>query len=259
MSRDQRTAVFLVGAAALGVLVVLAVLVLPAFGGDHHPYRTIAVAAAVAHRTANVVSSINFDQRGLDTLGEETILLASVAAASLLLRPTEDESEERPLGHARMLDAARFTGYVLLPITTVIGLDVVSHGAITPGGGFQGGVVLGTGIHLLYVAGSYESLQKLRPERLFEWGEALGAGAFASLGLAGLFVSGSFLYNFVPWGRFGDLFSSGSVPLLSGAVGIEVASGVAVLLGKFLQQAIAFAPPADHTKRHDAPSNGEER
>jgi multicomponent Na+:H+ antiporter subunit B len=238
MTRGARFAVFAAGAAGVGALAVIAVFHLPSFGTSYHPYRDHAVAASVQHRSANVVSSVNFDQRGLDTLGEESILFASVIGAALLLRPADDETEVRPLSAGRVLESTRLLGYAMMPITLVIGLDVIAHGHLTPGGGFQGGVVLGTGIHLLYVAGSYRALERVRPVRVFEWSEALGAGAFACLGVAAVFVGGSFLSDIVPNGRFGNLFSAGTVPLLNAAVGVEVASGTAVLLAKFLDQAI---------------------
>jgi multicomponent Na+:H+ antiporter subunit B len=238
MTRRTRAIVFLVGFAGLATLVGVAVLALPAFGTTHHPYRTLAVLAALSHKTANVVTSITFDQRGIDTFGEECILLASVVSASLLLRPSDDESERHPLSTMPRLDATRFVGYALLPVSAVIGFDIVAHGTVTPGGGFQGGVVLGTSIHLLYVAGSYDALERLRPMRLYEWGEALGAGAYACLGAAGLLASASFLTNFLPQGSLGTLFSGGTAALLNGAVGIEVASGMSVLLAHFLRQAI---------------------
>ncbi|HEV7208102.1 MAG TPA: MnhB domain-containing protein [Mycobacteriales bacterium] len=238
MTRGLRLLLFAGGAAATVVLLVFGVLGLPHFGSSFHPYRDHAVPAAVSHKTANVVSSINFDLRGLDTFGEETILLASVVGAAVLLRPAEDEDEKRPLSGGRILDSTRLVGYLLLPVTLLIGLDTVLHGALTPGGGFQGGVVLGTGIHLLYVAGSYQALERARPEDLFEYGEALGTGAFACVGIAGLLAGAGFLGNLLPQGAFGSLLSSGSVLLLSAAVGVEVASGVVVLLARFLDQAL---------------------
>jgi multicomponent Na+:H+ antiporter subunit B len=124
----------------------------------------------------------------------------------------------------------------------MVGLVTVAHGALTPGGGFQGGVVLGTGVHLLYVAGTYRALERIRPLPVFDFGEALGTGAFACFGIATALASGAFLANVLPLGSFGDLFSSGSVLLLSCAVGVEVASGVVVLLGAFLDQALAVRP-----------------
>jgi multicomponent Na+:H+ antiporter subunit B len=233
---------FLVAAGGLGAVLLLAVLGLPHFGDAVHPYRDAAVPAAVRHATANVVSSINFDLRGLDTLGEETILLASVVGAAVLLRPADDEEVRVPGDSGRELESTRLFGTMFLPVTLVIGLLTVAHGALTPGGGFQGGVVLGSGLHLLYVAGSYRALDRLRPLHAFHWGEALGAGAFACFGVATALSATAFLGNVLPLGSFGELFSSGSVLLLSAAVGVEVASGTVVLLGSFLTQAIAVRP-----------------
>lgn len=240
MSRPARLLVLTGALAALGVLLVLAFTGLPPFGTSHHPYRDLAVRTAVAKATANVVSAVNFDQRGLDTLGEESILLGSVLAAAALLRPSPEERERGLAPAGRVLDATRIGGYVLLPVTLILGVDVVAHGHLTPGGGFQGGVVLATGLHLLYVSGTYQALERARPLVVFRVADAVGAAAFAGLGIATLLASGAFLANVLATGRFGALLSAGTVPLLNGAVGLEVASGVIVLLAQFLQQALTL-------------------
>jgi multicomponent Na+:H+ antiporter subunit B len=240
MSRAARLVVFGIGCTALVVLFGFALVRMPAFGAAWHPYRDAAVAAALRQVTPNVVTSINFDQRGLDTFGEEAILLASVLGATTLLRPGDDERRHTPPGAGRVLQGTRLAGYVLLPVTLVIGADVIVHGHLTPGGGFQGGVVLATGLHLTYIAGSYPALRRLRPLRWYEYGEAIGMGTVAALGVAGLAAGAGFLANFLPTGRFGQLVSAGTVPLFSVAVGIEVASGVVVLLAGFLEQDLAI-------------------
>lgn len=229
---------FAVGAAGVAVLFGLAFARMPAFGGMVHLYRDLAVRAAVSHHTANVVSSVNFDQRALDTLGEETILIGSVIGASVLLRPSQEESEGRPSATGRTLESTKLAGYVLLPVTLIVGFDVVAHGHLTPGGGFQGGVVLATGLHLLYVSGSYQALDRLRPLALYDAGDALGASLFAALGIAGIVGTGAFLANIIPMGTFGQLLSAGTVPVLSIVVGIEVGCGMMVLLTHFLDQDI---------------------
>jgi multicomponent Na+:H+ antiporter subunit B len=121
----------------------------------------------------------------------------------------------------------------------VLGLDVVVHGHLTPGGGFQGGVVLATGLHLLYVAGSYPALRRLRPLDWYEFGEAAGSGTFALTGLAGVVTGTGLLANLVPHGSSGSLLSTGTVPLLNVAVGIGVGAGVVVLLAAFLEAEVA--------------------
>jgi multicomponent Na+:H+ antiporter subunit B len=247
VSRAARTLLFLAGAAGLGVFLVLAFLRCPPFGGDVHPYRDLAVPAALAHVTPNAVSSVNFDQRGLDTLGEETILLGSVLGAAVLLRPGRQETRREPPDVGRVLPVTRLAGYAMLPLALMLGLDVVAHGHLTPGGGFQGGVVLATGLHLMYVAGSYPALRRLRPVSWYEYAEALGAGAFVVLGLVGLVTSAAFLANFLPLGRFQQLFSSGTVLALSVATGFEVAAGVVVLLAQFLEQTITISGGREHS------------
>jgi multicomponent Na+:H+ antiporter subunit B len=237
--------VFLAGAAGLAVMLGAAFARMPAFGAAVHLYRTLAVHDAVAHRTANVVSSINFDLRGLDTLGEETILIASVVGAAVLLRPAEEETRRQPSYTGRTLESTRLLGYLLLPVMLIVGFNLVAHGQLTPGGGFQGGVVLATGLFLLYVTDSYPALGRLRPVPAYEAGEALGAAAFAAVGLAGLAVSGTFLANVIsPRGTFGQLFSAGTVPVLNAVVGLEVGCGMVVLITHFLEQDISVTGTA---------------
>jgi multicomponent Na+:H+ antiporter subunit B len=236
--RSTRLVVFLFAAAIVAALFVAAVLDLPRFGTSVHPYRTLALAATVAHQTANAVGAVTFDQRGIDTLVEESILLGSVVGVAALLRPARGEEERQVPETGRLLASTQLLGYVMLPVTAVVGIDVIVHGHLTPGGGFQGGVVLGTGIHLLYVAGSFRAVEEIRPLAIHRALEATGGVAFAGLGLAGCAVSGAFLTNFVAHGQFGKLFSAGTVPLLNGAVGLEVTAGVVLLIASFLDQEI---------------------
>ena len=239
MTRSVRLAVFLAGGAGLGVMLVLTFLRLPEFGGTLHTYRDASVAVALRQVTPNAVSSVNFDQRALDTLGEEIILLGSVIGAATLLRLGSGERRRLRSTVDTALPSTRLLGYLLLPVAVLLGLDVIAHGHLTPGGGFQGGVVLATGVHLSYVAGSYRALRRLRPLDWYTYAESAGAAAFVALGCAGMLAGSAFLANFLPHGGFGALVSAGTVPLLSAAVGVEVAAGVVVLLAQFLEQAIA--------------------
>jgi multicomponent Na+:H+ antiporter subunit B len=245
MSRRVRLVLFLAAGAIVAVLYVAATVKMPHFGARSHPYRDLAVAAAVAHSTANVVSAVNFDQRGLDTLIEESILLASVLGVAALLRPTPGEEERRIPEVGRILDSTRLLGYVLLPITAIVGIDLIVHGHLTPGGGFQGGVVLGTGIHLLYVAGSFRAVEGIRPLAFYRALEAAGAAGYVCIGVAGSLASGAFLTNLVAHGRFGHLFSAGTVPILNGLVGVEVAAATVVLIAAFLDQEILLRATPD--------------
>jgi len=241
MNRKVRLVVFAIGALGVAVVFLAAVNAMPGFGGSEHPYRDLAVPAAFMHHTANSVTSLVFDTRGIDTLGEEMILFGSVIAVAALLRPTKGDTKRAPHSEQRqLLEPVRLLGFVLLPLTLVVGLDVVAHGHITPGGGFQGGVVLATGVHLTYLAGSYQALARIRPVESFETVEALGAAAFVLLGIAAIGTSGAFLANFLSTGALRGLLSAGTVPVLNGAVGIAVGAGMVVALASFFDQALVI-------------------
>jgi multicomponent Na+:H+ antiporter subunit B len=245
VSARLRLAVFAAGAVVLAVLFAMGVADMPPFGGDWHPYRDLAVAAALRHATANVVSSVTFDQRGLDTLGEEVILLGSVIGATALLRPKKDEGERRVADEGRQLAAVNVMSYVFRPLTLLLGLDLMAHGHLTPGGGFQGGVVLATGLHLLYLSEGYRSLQKVRPLDWYEWAEGLSTAAFAALALGALVAGTGVLANVLPLGQFQQLWSAGTVPVLNVVAGFAVGAGAVVLLAQFLTQAVTTTGEGD--------------
>lgn len=239
MNARLRGWVFGGGAAVLAVLYALAVTKLPPFGTQWHPYRDLAVAAALRHAVPNVVTALTFDQRGIDTLGEEVILLGSVLGATALLRPRKDERQRRVADEGRQLTAVDLLAYVFRPITLLIGLDLLVHGHLTPGGGFQGGIVLATGLHLLYLAEGYAALERLRPLDWYQIVEGLSTAAFAGLAVAGIVGGTGVLANFLPSGRFQQLLSAGTVPLLNVVAGFAVGGGAVVLLAQFLTQALS--------------------
>ncbi|MGV9299659.1 MnhB domain-containing protein [Amycolatopsis sp. NPDC003676] len=219
------------GLAGVAALFVAAFTRMPTAGTASHLYRDLVLPWGFREATPNLVSSVNFDLRALDTLGEETIVAAAVVGTLALLQPPK--KEPKPDSHGYVLPAVKLAGFLLLPVSVLLGIDIVLHGHLTPGGGFQGGVVLATGWHLLYLSGSYGALARLRPIDWCEYAEAAATGLYVVTGLMGLAVGGSFLANVLPLGQFGSLLSSGTVLVLSVLIGIEVAAGFVVLLSRF--------------------------
>jgi multicomponent Na+:H+ antiporter subunit B len=238
VSRRVRLWLVTAGGAGLAALFAAAALELPAFGGDRHPYGDRAVHASLARRTANTIASVNFDQRAFDTLGETTILFAAVIGCVILLRQTGDEHRDRPAPQKVERPVRRYA-LLVLPVALLTGLYVIAHGQLSPGGGFQGGVVAATSLHLLYLGADYRALERVRPVGLYETGDAIATSAYVVTGLAGLIGGSAFLANTVlPYGTFNTLSSGGTVPLLNAAVGMEVACAVVVLLARFLDQTV---------------------
>jgi multicomponent Na+:H+ antiporter subunit B len=115
---------------------------------------------------------------------------------------------------------------------------VVTHGQLTPGGGFQGGVILAGALLLVYAAGQVVALERVRPVALVEVAEATGALAFALVALGGIVFSGALLANFLGLAPMGSLLSGGTIPVLSAATGVEVTGALTLILTEFLDQAL---------------------
>ena len=243
MNRRARGVLFLVAAAGLAALLAWALAGLPAPAEELGRYAGIVANAAVDERHAtNAVVITAFDYRALDTLGEEFLLFVAGVGTVALLRTQRGEAEERRArrweeerGPATS-DALRAFGSILVAPCLLVGAYVVSHGNLTPGGGFQGGVVLATALLLVYVTGRWVVMRHVRPHSLLEVGEAMGAGGFALVGLGGLIFAGAFFENFLPLGSEGDLLSGGTIPVGNLAVGLEVGGVFALILSELFDQ-----------------------
>jgi multicomponent Na+:H+ antiporter subunit B len=249
-----RRRVFLAAAAAAGALLLWGLTGLPDYGVYAGPYGDVLNQVAVAERKAtNVVASVTFDYRGVDTLGEEFILFAAVLGVAILLRAQRDETEQPPDEDAAdrhapaTSNAVRVIGLTLVGPVVLFGLYVVAHGHLTPGGGFQGGVVLATAALLVYLSGEYVTLRRVSPELLTDSAEAVGAAGYVAIGLLGVGAGAAFLANVLPLGQPGALLSAGTIPPINLAVGLEVAGGFVLLLSEFLEQTLVIRRPGEVT------------
>src|SRR6185369_9612385 len=118
--------------------------------------------------------------------------------------------------------AVRLAGLVAIGVTFLVGLYVIAHGQLTPGGGFQGGAILGSALVAIYAAGDMATLREVRPRDWLDVVHALGAAGLIVLALGGLVAGGAFFHNFLPTGHSGSLLSGGTIGLDNVAVGLEV-------------------------------------
>jgi energy-converting hydrogenase B subunit I len=127
----------------------------------------------------------------------------------------------------------------LILFILIFGLYVIAHGHLTPGGGFQGGAVVVSGVVMLLVAFSSKELKKSLCERTLSIMESTGALIFVILGFAGLGTV--FFYNFLVgspiFGRIpptgpnsGDFWTGGFIPLMNFAVGLKVIAGLSAVV-----------------------------
>lgn len=243
MTDRVRTRVFLVAGVVFLGLFCYASLNLPAWGDYRGPYGDYIARLAVYERhTTDTVNAINYDYRGFDTLGEENILFAAVLGVMMLLRREKDDPVPQ-LGRLNddfeLSAAVRAINLPALVVTLCFGFYIGLHGQLTPGGGFQAGVILATCPVLIYVCENTQAFKRITTHTGVEVIDALGAGAYAMIGLTSLLLGLPLLTNSLPLGVTGDVFSSGNIALISATVGVEVTAAFLLVVYTYLQEIIA--------------------
>jgi multicomponent Na+:H+ antiporter subunit B len=222
---------------------------LPAWGHYRGPYGDYISRLAVYERHAtDAVNAINYDYRGFDTLGEENILFAAVLGVSMLLR-RERSVKTRSIGKVKdrpkMSVTVRVFALPAILLTTVFGFYIGLHGQLTPGGGFQAGVILATVPLLVYIAENTETFCRITSHIAVEVFDALGAASYAIIGLSPLFFGLPLLTNILPLGTTGDVFSAGTIALISACVGVEVTAAFLLVAYTYLEEIITGEVPEE--------------
>ncbi|HHH38118.1 MAG TPA: sodium:proton antiporter [Sedimenticola sp.] len=177
--------------------------------------------------TANIVTSVVLAYRGFDTLLELTILFTAATAAGLVLGR---ERGDRPADPEAGL-IVRAGADLFFPLLLVVGLYIIFHGHLTPGGGFQGGVILAAAFFVPILARPSTPLG----HEMTVLVEGLAGATFIGIGLLALFQGEAFLTPLLGTGTLGTLLSAGTLPLLYLAVGLKVGAELAGLLASLAE------------------------
>jgi multicomponent Na+:H+ antiporter subunit B len=249
VSERLRVRIFIIAGTVFFALYCYASLNLPSWGAYRGPYGDLIAQVGVYERHAtDLVNAINYDYRGFDTLGEEFILFTAVLGVLLLLRPERGETPQHTGTVRDRKELSRTVRAVNIPavlITALFGFYIGLHGQLTPGGGFQAGVILASALLLVYLAEDTEAFARITSHNAVEIVEALGAGAYALLGVAPLGFGLPLLTNIVPLGQTGDVFSSGNIAIISACVGVEVTAAFLLVLFTYLEEIIAGQKPSE--------------
>ncbi|PYY01510.1 MAG: hypothetical protein DMG64_14045 [Acidobacteria bacterium] len=244
MNSRHRKLLFLISAAGLVVIFVLGLRDLPPLGDYRGPYGNVVTQVAVYERHAtDVVNAINYDYRAFDTLGEEFIFFAAVLGLLLLFRPTGEDDDEQKRAvkledELPVSDTLRVSMQAMVGTMIVFGLYMATHGQLTPGGGFQGGVILASAPLIVYLSGDVKTFEAIIASPLVKLAECGGAAGYAIIGTAAIVFGTHFLTNIIPLGTTGDLFSSGTISVISICVGMEIAGGFVLLMQSYLKEII---------------------
>ncbi|MDQ7782521.1 MAG: MnhB domain-containing protein [Desulfomonilaceae bacterium] len=207
----------------------------------------------------NVVTAVLADYRSFDTMFETTVIFAAGVACFLLLRiPRRRPPGPRHFRHRltgltfRVKDGENGKEIFLplrefepvdsvwtphdfiiekvcrymIPFIQLFGLYVIAHGHHSPGGGFQGGVILGAAIILLSVSHNLRTALKRMREKTGALCSALGVFIFAGTGALCLALG----YNYLDYRALAALLPGGPIMARShGMLLVEIGVGVAVM------------------------------
>ena len=243
MTERARLLMLLVALALLAPAAWRIAWALPPFGAPTSLYgQTVNELLPGLRNVSNMVAAVNFDVRGIDTVGEELMLLAATTGATVLLRGRRGEALTERAGRVpgrptiERADATVLLSRIGAITLLLFGLYVVLHGTVTPGGGFQGGVVIASALLLVFLGEGYPDWRQVARGPVLAALEGGGAAAFVGAALVPLAMGRPALTNVLPLGTWRDLYSGGLMVVTNFAVGMAVTGSFGLILLEFLEE-----------------------
>ena len=177
----------------------------------------------------NFVTSILADYRGYDTMFETTVIFCAGLTVLTLLRRNHRRQKKVVMSRPKrenqdliLTSAAR----MIAPMMQIFALYVVAHGHHSPGGGFQGGVILGASFILLALAYDLRTILDRLKERRALIMCGIGVAIYAGIGAGCLLLGG----NFLDYGVWGKVLGVSPVEARShGMLGVEIGVAITVM------------------------------
>jgi len=177
----------------------------------------------------NIVTAIIVTYRGLDTLGEVTVLFLTASLIGLVLARSKRGVKLQRCAPGELLATG---SRLLVPLILLLGAYVFINGHLTPGGGFQGGAIVASAALLLLLTDPLQSFS----HQLIAIVESISGLFFISIGLLGIFLAGGFLDSrILPSGEWGSIFSAGVIPIIYSFVGLKVGAEFTSMLANLAE------------------------
>ncbi len=194
---------------AVGILLLMASLDLPNWGSPESPaskhLSTHYIEKSIEETSVpNLVTSVLADYRGYDTMFETVVIFCAGITVLIVLRFTHGEKDKstkprpsRQDGDIILQTAAR----LLVPVMQLFALYVIAHGHHSPGGGFQGGVILGASFILLAISYDLKAVFKRFKKNSVLVLCSTGVLIYVGIGFTCLLLGRNFL-AYAAWARF---------------------------------------------------------
>jgi len=177
----------------------------------------------------NIVTGMILDYRAFDTLGESNVLFVATITVLILLQASKSKKKslnaiDYSMYFEPMDDAIlRFSATILVPIIAIFGIYVVLNGHLSPGGGFSGGAILGSGLILYQNAFGFKKANKLFNEKTYKTISSAALATYCLCKMYSFFTGANHLESHIPLGVPGHIISSGLILILNICVGMVVA------------------------------------
>lgn len=196
----MKRAISLLFIVALAALLLYVVANMPPMGDPENPTATRVIPrylekAEEEIHAVNVVTGILLNYRGYDTMGEVTVIFCALATVLAVLGRERrgrihgfvDRSEVSSSTIVKTM--VRF----IVPFIILFSVYTILHGESLPGGGFQGGAIIGGSMIIFTtIFGLYESSQRV-PQKIRAPLEGAAVITFFLVGTLGLVGGGNFL------------------------------------------------------------------
>ena len=218
----------------LGALLLRAATDLPDWGRPDTPASTHLSPYYIENSLTdtavpNLVTSVLGDYRGYDTMFETAVIFCAGITVLIILRRTPRRRPKviLPLPEREGRDIILQTGArLLIPVMQLFALYVVAHGHHSPGGGFQGGVILGASFILLAMCYDLKTALARLKEKTVLLHAALGVAIYAGIGALCLALG----RNFLGYAALGRLLGTDEIMARShGIFGVEVGVAITVM------------------------------
>ncbi|MCD8007486.1 MAG: hypothetical protein LUF68_00840 [Clostridiales bacterium] len=209
---------------------------LPAFGDPNSPVNNEVSQRYIEQGleetgAVNIVAGMILDYRAFDTFGESCVLFVALCCVTILLRA--DKKEDIRLSAREELEDLSYepqednvlqqAARLLVPLIVIFGIYVVLNGHISPGGGFSGGAIIGTGLILYLTAFGVRRTRRFMNERVIKTLTVCALTFYCFAKSYSFYTGANHLESIITTGTPGAILSAGLIVYLNICVGIVVA------------------------------------
>ena len=215
----------------IGALLIYAADDFPEWGSPSAPASASPLSSHFISNTGvdtevpNMVTAVLADYRGFDTMFETVVVFIAGMAVLAILKKSSRRNSNKIKFNAEPDIIVTNTVRLLIPVIQIFAFYVLAHGHVSPGGGFQGGVVMGASFIMIALSWDLEeALARFPMDRCFMVA-GLGIILYAGIGLLSMFLGGEFL----DYAELANIFPvSREMARYHAMLGVEIGVGLTV-------------------------------